>query len=158
MGTEIERKYLLKDLSWKQGAEGILYSQGYLSTTRKRTVRVRTIGERGYLTIKSSPVKGVRPEYEYEIPFQDAREMLDIMCQRPIIEKVRYKIAYNGFIWEVDEFLHENSGLILAEIELEYSGQQYALPPWIGSEVTDDPRYCNSNLSRRPFSKWTDET
>ena len=154
MAKEIERKFLLKDSGWRGLAAGTLYRQGYLSTAIERVVRVRTIGERGYLTIKSLSVGITRTEFEYEIPIDDANVMLDHLCERPLIEKTRYAIPHGGFTWEVDEFHGENAGLILAEVELEDESQELSLPPWIGEEVSEDPRYFNANLVKHPYITW----
>jgi len=117
-------------------------------------VRIRTAGEKGFITVKSSNTGSIRAEYEYEIPIVDANEMLDRLCQRPLIEKIRYRIPFAGLVWEVDEFGGENHGLIVAEVELESEQQGISVPEWIGLEVTGDPRYFNANLVARPFSKW----
>jgi CYTH domain-containing protein len=154
MGKEIERKYLVSGEEWKELAEGIEYRQGYLSTVKERTVRVRTIGNAGYLTIKGITSGASRLEYEYEISVSDANEMLDQLCERPLIEKKRYKIENEGLVWEVDEFFGENGGLIVAEVELEDEDQKIVKPSWIGEEVTGDPRYFNSNLIKTPFKNW----
>ncbi len=156
MGTEIERKFLLKNHTWRGLAEGTSYRQGYLNTDKGRTVRVRTLDEKGYLTIKGPAVAGVRKEFEYEIPHEDAEEMLKELAVSPIVEKKRHKIPFAGFVWEVDELSGSNRGLILAEIELEHPAQSFELPPWIGQEVTDDSRFYNSNLARNPFINWRD--
>lgn len=156
MGTETERKFLITDDGWRSLAEGVHYRQGYLNSAAGPTVRVRTIRQQGFLTIKGPTVNGSRLEFEYEIPYADACEMLDTLVVSPIVEKYRYTIPYEGFLWEVDEFLGESAGLIFAEIELEQRDQSFSLPPWIGLEVTDDPRYYNSNIARTPYSKWKD--
>lgn len=154
MGREIEKKFLIADNSWRGIAEGIPYRQGYLNSEKGRTVRIRTINERGILTIKGPDESGVKLEYEYDIPIGDAREMLDRLCYRPLIEKVRYCIPFAGFYWEVDEFKGENEGLFIAEIELEFVGQYFDKPAWIGREVTGDARYYNANLVHNPYSRW----
>lgn len=154
MGKEIERKFLVKEDSWKGLAEGSVYRQGYIATKDKVTVRVRIVGDKGYLTIKGPSVQYSRSEFEYPIPIQDAQEMLDTLCERPFIEKIRYKVEWGGLIWEIDEFDGANKGLILAEVELTDEKQQIELPIWIGKEVSDDPRYFNSNLAKHPFSQW----
>ena len=157
MGIEIERKFLLAGDGWRGLDVGRLYRQGYLNAEKGRTVRVRTVAERGYLTIKGPATAGVRAEYEYEIPFLDAVEMLETLCSRPLIEKRRYRIGYKGFVWEVDEFFADNEGLILAEIELAAPDESFEKPPWIGEEITNDPRYANAALSRRPYRLWKGE-
>jgi len=159
MGREIERKFLVQGDDWRTQA-GVLYRQGYLSTDKGRTVRVRLVvaeatgEEQGYLTIKGQSTGASRAEYEYGIPAADARELLDTLCHRPLIEKIRHKLTVEGHVWEVDEFLGGNAGLILAEIELEDVAQSFARPAWLGMEVTNDPRYYNSNLVQHPFSAW----
>lgn len=154
MALEIERKYLVANDRWRIGAHGVRYRQGYLSTLAGRTVRARTAGERGFLTIKGLTEGAVRREYEYEIPLNDANELLDGLCERPLIEKVRYKIPYGGLVWEVDEFEGDNAGLIIAEVELTSPTQDIPLPDWAGLEVTSDKRYYNANLIAHPYSKW----
>lgn len=156
MAQEIERKFLIANDAWRNGASGTHYRQGYLSTEPTRTVRVRLAGSRGYLTIKGKSSGAARLEYEYEIPAADANELLDLLCQRPLIEKVRYKIAFAGMTWEVDEFEGENAGLLIAEVELQSEDQSVELPPWVGDEVTGDRRYYNASLIARPFSSWND--
>ncbi len=154
MGKEIERKFLVKeDESWKK-VEAEEYRQGYLNTTKERTVRIRTIGENGYLTIKGITKGATRLEFEYEIDVEEARQMLDELCERPLIEKTRRKIKFDGFTWEVDEFFGENDGLVIAEIELDDENQTFEKPPWVAEEVTDDPRYFNANLVKNPFKQW----
>lgn len=154
MGKEIERKFLVKNDEWKAAAKGIVYRQGYLSSLKERVVRVRTIEDKGFLTIKGI-TKGVsRSEFEYEISVEDAGTMLDDICEKPLIEKKRYKIPVGGLVFEVDEFFGENAGLVVAEVELADEKQKIELPPWIGAEVSGDPRYFNSNLIKHPFTKW----
>lgn len=155
MAKEIERKYLIEKESWRKLAlPGEVFRQGYLSTDKERTVRVRSVGDRGYLTIKGKTTGVTRSEFEYTIPPRDANELLDTLCLRPLIEKTRYRVPYAGMTWEIDEFAGENQGLILAEVELEHEGQAIELPDWIGREVSDDPRYYNANLVNHPFSRW----
>lgn len=152
MGTEIERKFLVVGEQWRSLGQGIRYCQGYLST--RPTVRARIAGDRGYLTIKG-PSDGVsRAEFEYAIPLDDAQEMLDTLCQRPLVEKIRTKITVDHLVWEIDEFMGDNRGLILAEVELDTPDQPFAIPDWIGQEVSGDPRYFNSYLVNHPFKTW----
>jgi len=155
MAIEIERKFLVADDSWRGLGQGSHYRQGYLSTEPGRTVRVRVADGKGYLTIKGKTVKASRAEYEYAIPLEEAGAMLDELCERPLIEKTRYRIEYQGLIWEVDEFEGENAGLVIAEVELADADQAVALPAWIGEEVTADPRYYNASLIANPFSNWS---
>ncbi|MBC7923011.1 MAG: CYTH domain-containing protein [Ferruginibacter sp.] len=154
MGLEIERKFLVKDASWKGEAAGVSYRQGYLSRHRDRTVRVRTAGEQAYLTIKGRSRGAVRSEYEYGIPYGEALELLTELCEKPLIEKVRYRITYQGVVWEVDEFGGENRGLVVAEVELATEEQAIPLPPWVGAEVTTEAKYYNSSLIRNPYARW----
>lgn len=155
MGMEIERKFLLCGADWRQGATAVFCRQGYLLSNMACTIRVRVIGDQGFLTVKGQSVGLARPEYEYEIPLADAQAMLDSLCARPLVEKVRHTLTYADITWEIDEFLNENQGLIVAEVELESADQSVELPPWIGREVSADPRYLNVNLARHPFSLWT---
>lgn len=154
MAKEIERKFLVKADSWRPPDGGMRYRQGYLSTVKERTVRVRTAGSKGYITVKGITVGATRSEYEYEIPPADANEMLDRLCERPLIEKTRYRIACEGLVWEVDVFEGDNRGLITAEVELKSEDQPVSIPPWVGDEVTRDPRYFNANLVAHPFTTW----
>ena len=154
MGTEIERKFLVCGDGWRQGAKGTLCRQGYLLSNIECTIRVRVIGEQGFLAIKGKTTGISRPEYEYGIPLNDAQAMLDRMCARLLVEKMRHLVTHAGNIWEIDEFLNENRGLIVAEVELAAAEQAIALPPWIGQEVSHDPRYLNVNLVKHPFSQW----
>ena len=154
MGKEIEKKFLIVSDDWRSLGTGEPYCQGYLNAEKGRTVRVRTINDRGILTIKGPSVGAARLEYEYDIPIEEAREMLNELCHKPLIEKTRYKVPFAGFTWEIDEFTGENEGLIFSEIELEYEGQQFEIPPWVGKEVTDDGRYYNANLIKNPYSNW----
>lgn len=154
MGIEIERKFLLKNDVWRDLAEGVYYRQGYLNSTRERTVRVRIINEKGFLTIKGVADGATRLEFEYEIPKDECNIMLDDLAEKPVIEKNRYKVDYKGLSWEIDEFFGENRGLIVAELELESEDQKFQIPEWIGEEVTGDPKYFNSNLIHHPYTKW----
>ncbi|MBW1994277.1 MAG: CYTH domain-containing protein, partial [Deltaproteobacteria bacterium] len=151
---EIERKFLVKDESFRSLAKGARYRQGYLNSAKERVVRVRTIDDEGFLTIKGITVRATRIEYEYKIPVEEAEVMLSELCEKPLIEKNRYKIIYEGLTWEVDEFFGDNQGLILAEVELKSEDQKFKKPEWIGEEVTGDPKYFNSNLIKNPYKYW----
>lgn len=155
MGKEIERKFLVKGTAWKNQAEGVLYRQGYLNSVKERVVRVRSIGDKAFLTIKGITTDVSRLEFEYEIPFADAKHMLDDLVEKPIIEKRRYKIQQNGLLWEIDEFLGDNQGLVVAEVELQDEQQALNLPDWVGEEVSADPRYFNNNLVAHPYNTWS---
>ena len=154
MGLEIERKYLVNQEKWQPDHEGLLYRQGYIYTHNLTTVRVRIAGNQGFLTLKSKSEGITRSEFEYLIPVNEAEEMLELLCDRPLIEKIRYKVKINNLMWEVDQFLGENEGLILAEIELSDENQEIQLPEWVGLEVTSDHRYFNSYLAKNPYRQW----
>jgi len=152
MGKEIERKFLVKEGPWRN-VKGTMYRQGYLNSEKERNVRVRTMEDKAYLTIKGIAIGVSRMEFEYEIPLQDAEELLEI-CEKPLIEKTRYKVQEGGFVWEIDVFFRENQGLIVAEVELESEDQEFPKPDWVREEVTGDPRYFNSNLIKNPYINW----
>ena len=155
MGKEIERKFLMQGAAWREVAgKGTSYRQGYLSTVKERTVRVRTIDEKGFLTIKGITVGVSRKEFEYEIPVKEADDILTNLCEKPLIEKNRYKVELNGLTWEIDEFFGDNDGLIIVEVELTSEDQSYDKPTWVGEEVSGDPRYFNSNLTKNPYKSW----
>lgn len=154
MGIEIERKFLVRNTDWKIDAPGQRFTQGYLSTDPDRVVRVRLAGDQAWLTIKNRAVDLVRAEFEYPIPPDDARILLDQLCIGPLIDKTRYRVAHAGHIWEVDEFHGDNAGLVVAEIELSRPDESFARPAWLGDEVSGDPRYGNSSLIASPFSTW----
>jgi CYTH domain-containing protein len=156
MGVEIERKFLVVGETWRGLGERKLYRQGYIPTLNAQaTLRLRIAGEQGYITIKGKKEGIARAEFEYEIPRVEAEQMLDTLCDRPLIEKYRYRIAFQGLVWEVDEFLGDNAGLIIAEVELVSAQQKLEFPEWIGAEVTEDLRYYNSNLVKYPYCQWT---
>lgn len=156
MAQEIERKFLVTGAAWRQDAAGQLYRQGYIPTDDATTVRVRTVGDRGYLTIKG-PTSGVsRQEFEYDIPLADAKTMLADLCQPPLIEKWRYRVTVGDHLWEIDEFLGDNAGLVMAEVELASETEQVELPDWAGDEVSHDARYYNASLAKRPYLTWAE--
>ncbi|WP_330203157.1 CYTH domain-containing protein [Cyanobacterium sp. Dongsha4] len=154
MGLEIERKFLVNLNKWFPPDSGLVYRQGYIYTVNGNTVRVRIVGKQGYLTLKGKTKGQTRSEFEYSIPAEEAEEILQILCDRPFIEKIRYKIPIENLIWEVDEFLGDNKGLTMAEVELTQENQNIIFPEWIGEEVTHDLRYYNSYLAKNPFSQW----
>ena len=154
MGIEIERKFLVKDGSWReQAGAGLSCKQGYLVTDRDKVVRIRVMGEKAYLTIKGATYGLSRSEYEYEIPVIDAEGMLQFCANVPV-EKTRYLIEHAGMTWELDVFTGMNAGLIMAELELESEDQEFELPAWAGEEVSGDERYYNSYLTKKPYSRW----
>jgi len=157
MPTEIERKFLVKNDDWRSLGTGVFYCQGYLASTPSKTVRVRIAGEQAYLTIKGATAGIARAEYEYEIPLDHAEELLQTLCEPPLIQKTRYRVELGELVWEIDEFSGENQGLIVAEVELADEKQAIALPDWIGAEVSHDPRYYNANLSKHPYSQWAEK-
>lgn len=149
MAKEIERKFLVKDDSYKAMAKTLLrIKQGYLSRKIEATVRVRIIGGSGFLTVKGANEGATRDEWEYPIPAVDAIEMLNRCAEPPVIDKTRYKVDFDGLVWEVDEFHGDLEGLIVAEVELPSEDHDISLPPFIGREVTGDPRYYNSALGK----------
>lgn len=155
MATEIERKYLVRDESWRdQVHHQVRYEQGYLANTEQCSVRVRVGGERAHVNIKGATIGASRLEFEYAVPLEDARTMLRELCRKPIIEKTRYLVRHDSQEWEVDVFEGDNAGLVVAEIELADEAQPVSLPPWAGEEVTDDVRYYNSSLAVTPFNRW----
>jgi adenylate cyclase len=153
MAVEIERKFRVVGTGWRQGA-GVRFSQGYLNRDKERTVRVRLAGDQAFLTIKGLTTGATRAEFEYPIPVADAEQLLKL-CDGPVVEKIRrVVVAHDGFTWEIDEFLGENAGLVVAEIELPSEDRPFARPEWLGDEVTDDPRYFNSTLATFPYGQW----
>jgi adenylate cyclase len=157
MPQEIERKFLIKLDKWQHTEKSIgnFYRQGYLLTDPSKTIRVRLTNTSAFLTIKGLSVGAARPEYEYEIPMQDAKELLDNFAISEL-SKVRYKINFKDKLWEVDEFLGDNLGLIVAEIELNNENEAFEMPDWIDKEVTGEQKYYNSNLTIVPFKDWKD--
>jgi adenylate cyclase len=159
LGKEIERKYLVNHTNWHKidKPPGQLYRQGYLVIESNKTIRVRQTPDKGYLTIKGISIGATREEYEYEIPLDEARELLDNFSISEL-SKIRYIINFDNKIWEVDEFLGQNSGLILAEIELKSEEEMYDIPDWLGMEVTNDQRYYNANLTINPYKDWKENS
>jgi adenylate cyclase len=153
VGVEIERKFLPAGDGWRALGAPLLLRQGYLSSDPAPVVRVRVEGDQAYMTIKGKSVGATRGEWEYPIPLADANELL-ALCEQPLVEKYRRRIEFAGNVWEVDEFLGANQGLVVAEIELASEDQPFDKPDWIGAEVTHDKRYYNSNLARHPYSGW----
>ncbi|MCU0437012.1 MAG: CYTH domain-containing protein [Raineya sp.] len=155
MGLEIERKFLVQPDIWDKlpKEKGEFYKQGYISTEPSKTIRVRLTEQSAFITIKGSSQGFSRMEFEYSILQEDAKQLLDNFCLN-IISKIRYKILYQSHLWEVDVFLEDNEGLIIAEIELESETDLFELPSWIKEEVTTDERYYNSYLSQNPFQTW----
>lgn len=157
MGREIERKFLLADDAWRRGVRRSQHmSQGYLANEGSVSVRVRVAGRRAWLNIKAGGLVAARDEFEFEIPLADGEELLQRLCRPPLIDKTRHWVDYGGFEWEIDEFEGRNSGLCVAEIELEREDQAFERPPWLGTEVTHLPRYYNVRLVEYPYCEWKD--
>lgn len=154
MPKEIERKFLI-DESIVGGLRGGEYiKQGYFPTLNKTAIRARLKGSKGYITIKGQKVGLTRPEYEYEIPYKEAKEIIEQLCDKMVIEKTRYKIKHARHIWEIDVFKGDNMGLIVAEVELKDENDNVELPSWVRDEVTDDLRYSNLGLVKYPYKFW----
>lgn len=155
MATEIERKFLVAGDGWKSATlTETRIMQGYLASSPRATVRARVKGSEGVLTIKGATRGISRAEYEYAIPAEDARAMLDDLAEGGIIDKVRYRVRAGRHIWEVDVFAGDNDGLVLAEIELESENEAFERPDWLGEEVSADPRYYNASLAQNPYQHW----
>jgi len=154
--VEIERKFLVNSTDFKEQASAKnQIAQGYLNSNPERTVRVRIKGESGFLTIKGKGNESgtTRLEWETEIPLAEAKPLL-ALCEKGIIDKIRYEITVGKHTFEVDEFFGENEGLLLAEVELHDENESFEKPSWLGKEVTNDERYYNAYLSKNPFSSW----
>jgi len=155
MGIEIEKKFLLRNSDWRQHADaGTLFKQGYLVGSEKSSVRVRIEGDKANINIKSATLGVRRQEFEYPIPLEDAQILLGTLCQKPLIEKTRYHVTYTGHVWEIDVFEGDNTGLVVAEIELADEEEVFARPDLLGEEVSEDPRYYNVSLVKHPFCDW----
>lgn len=159
MAIEIERKFLVISDSWRADiVSATRYRQGYLGASETSSIRVRISDSSAYLNIKGLTIGPSRAEYEYPIPLADAREILDQLCQKPLIEKTRYLVAHAAHHWEIDVFEGENAGLTVAEIELESVDETFSHPQWLGREVTEDARYYNVSLVTYPYSQWKDRS
>jgi adenylate cyclase len=161
MAREIERKFLVKGEAWMaQADKEVHFAQGYLNDIQqagsKSSVRIRLEGQEANINIKSLEIGLSRDEYEYPIDVGDAKKMLKTLCVGPVIEKIRYYVTFKSHIWEIDRFLGDNNGLIVAEVELSSEDEALELPEWVGREVTEIPRYYNISLSQRPYCNWSD--
>jgi adenylate cyclase len=154
MALEIEHKFLVKGKDYQKLAKPTLYRQGYLSIDANKEIRVRMAGEKCFITVKSKINETMRHEFEYTIPAEDAKTMLNQLCKGLIVEKYRYCIPFKGMIWEVDEFCGDNAGLVIAEIELTTQGQPFEKPAWVGLEVSNDDHYLNAALALNPYKNW----
>lgn len=155
MGTEIERKFLLASAAWRREvrhSERIV--QGYLANTERASIRVRLADGQAQINIKSMTLGAVRAEFDYPVPAADARILLDQLCLRPLIEKLRHHVQHAGMHFEIDEFGGDNAGLVVAELELDSEQQDFVRPDWLGAEVTDDSRYYNVSLLEHPYRDW----
>lgn len=149
MAKEIERKFLVKNDSFiSQSIRTEIIKQGYISTEKEATVRVRTKNDKAYITIKGINTGATRNEWEYPIPAKDAEDMIEKLCKTNIISKTRHIVEHDGKTWEIDVFDGRHTGLILAEIELSSEDEIFSIPPFIGEEVTNNPKYYNSELSK----------
>lgn len=158
MPVEIERKFLVQGDAWRNGVRRHeLFRQGYLAGSASCSVRVRVGGDSAWVGIKGRVLGASRPEYEYEIPLHEGNEILDTLCVHSV-EKRRHWVPYAGHEWEVDEFLGGNAGLLVAEVELDDESEDFARPPWLGREVTQDARYYNSSLAEHPWSAWPESS
>lgn len=157
MALEIEHKFLLVSDEWRSlVSRSESFRQGYLSNNPAASVRVRIANDKATLNIKGMTIGTHRPEYEYSIPLQDAAELLDQLCVRPIIEKTRHFVEYAGKTWEVDEFAGDNAGLMVAEVELDAVGEHFQRPSWVGADVSGIERYYNVSLLNYPYKQWTE--
>jgi len=155
MPIEIERKFLLSNDTWRdEVVKSSRIRQGYMGKIDKASVRIRIQGDKANINIKSATLDIRRMEYEYEIPLDEAEEMLDQLCNQPQIDKTRFIVKRDGHVWEIDEFYGDNEGLTVAEVELGSEDEEVSKPDWIGEEVTADPRYYNVSLINHPFNKW----
>lgn len=154
MQIEIERKFLVAGDAWRDGSSGLDCRQGYLLSGPNTVIRIRIMGPRATLAIKRSSSRLARVEYEYPIPQEDARDLLETLCHPRIVTKHRFRVQQAGHTWDIDEFSGDNRGLVVAELELEREDQKFARPDWLGPEITCDPRYLNVNLARRPYTRW----
>ena len=152
--VEIERKFLVKNQDWeKLIVEKRSIQQGYLNTDKSCNVRVRIMNAAAFITIKGKRINTARPEFEYEIPLNDAESILKL-SKNSIIKKTRYTVNHKGQIWEIDQFEGDNQGLVIAEIELKQKDEAISLPNWIGTEISNDDRFYNLSLSVNPFKNW----
>ena len=155
MGIEIERKFLVRGDDWRGAVHRhVRYRQGYIADSETCSVRVRIGGDEARLNIKSRSVGTTRLEFEYVLPLADAESMLRELCLDAPVEKTRHLLRHEGRLWEVDVFEGANAGLVVAEVELGDARETIALPPWVGDEVTDDVRYYNAALARKPYRDW----
>jgi adenylate cyclase len=155
MGTEIERKFLLHDASWRSAVSGSRdIIQGYLANTDRGSIRVRLEQDSASLNLKSMTLGITRSEFDYPIPAAEASVILGTLCMQPLIEKTRHHVEFGGCTWEIDEFRGDNAGLVVAELELDHPDQPFTAPPWLGKEVSDDPRYYNVRLVEHPYCNW----
>jgi len=156
MPLEIERKFLVRSDAWRSQVDSRdLMRQGYLSPGAGCSIRARIAGEQAWLNLKAKRSGMTRLEFEYAIPRNEADRILDELCTGPLVEKYRHRIAMGDLVWEIDEFLGANAGLIVAEIELPSEDADFARPDWLGEEVTEDERYYNFNLAQKPYTEWT---
>ncbi len=157
MAVEIEKKFLLANDTWRQQVKkSIKFCQGYLVGSNKASVRVRIEADKSNINIKRAVLGVRRQEFEYPIPMEDAKELLETLCDKPLIEKTRHYVYSADHVWEIDEFSGDNAGLIVAEIELKNENESFEVQDWLGKEVSADERYYNSMLIKKPYKDWQD--
>ena len=154
MAIEIERKFLVKEKPFSTAKRSLKINQGYIINEKSKVIRVREKGDDYFLTIKGNNIGISRLEYDFPISKEDAKELIFHFCKTTLIEKTRHYIEHKGHTWEVDEFHGKNTGLIVAEIELDSEDEKFEIPDWVGEEVTQDDRYYNMNLAIHPFTSW----
>jgi adenylate cyclase len=155
MATEIEHKFLVRDERWRRQVErSVWMRQGYLTSDARCSVRVRVADGQGFLNLKSGTLGIQRSEYEYPIPLVEAEEILDTLCEKPLLEKTRHFLRHGEHLWEIDELAGDNAGLVVAEVELGHPEEPFARPDWLGEDVSHDLRYYNSQLARYPYRRW----
>jgi len=156
MAVEIEHKFLVRDERWRREVErSVRMRQGYLTSDARCSVRVRVAGDQAHLNVKSGTLGIQRSEYEYPIPLAEAEEILDTLCEKPLLEKIRHFVSHDQHVWEIDEFAGDNAGLIVAEVELSRIDEPFDQPDWLGADVSHDIRYYNSQLARHPYRTWS---
>lgn len=155
MPLEIERKFLVYHELLPEGMDGVPIRQGYLHSDESKSIRVRIMGHKSFLTIKGKDKDGIRPEFEYEIPYEEGMSLYENFTMAGKINKVRFHLLIGKHLWEVDKFLDDNLGLWLAEVELSSTDEEILIPSWVKMEVTGNPRYLNTFLAKHPFTSWT---
>jgi CYTH domain-containing protein len=154
MPVEIERKFIVNVDLLPKDLDGVAIRQGYIFSDEQKTIRVRVMGHKAFITIKGKDLNGTRPEFEYNIPFEDGVELFESFTEYGKISKIRYHLLHGRHLWEIDQFLDDNLGLWMAEIELQHAEEEIIIPPWVAKEVTGNPMYLNAYLATHPFTSW----